>query len=65
MCEPGRVGWVESGSVIVRVNLRKKQKLYINDGTYGSLFDAGVPNFVLPLKNDIVWKSDFKKTYCI
>ena len=30
--------------------MRKKQNLYINDGTYGSLFDAGVPNFVLPTK---------------
>ena len=35
-------------STIVKVILRKKQKLYINDGTYGSLFDAGVPNFVFP-----------------
>ena len=30
--------------------MKKKQKLYINDGTYGSLFDAGVPNFVFPSK---------------
>ena len=50
ICEPGRAIVAESGSTIVRVNLRKKQKLYINDGTYGSLFDAGVPNFVLPTK---------------
>ena len=28
--------------------LRKKQKLYINDGTYGTLFDAGTPNIVFP-----------------
>ena len=48
ICEPGRALVVESGSTIVKVNLRKKQKLYINDGTYGSLFDAGVPNFILP-----------------
>ena len=50
MCEPGRVLVAESGSAIVRVVLRKKQKLYINDGTYGSMFDAGVPNFVLPTR---------------
>ena len=50
ICEPGRAIVAESGSTIVRVNLRKKQKLYINDGTYGSLFDAGVPNFILPSK---------------
>ena len=50
MCEPGRSLVAESGSSIVRIVLRKKQKLYINDGTYGSLFDAGVPNFVLPTR---------------
>ena len=48
ICEPGRALVAESGSTIVRVNLRKKDKLYINDGTYGSLFDAGVPNFIFP-----------------
>jgi len=50
LCEPGRALVAESGSSIVRVTLRKKQKLYINDGTYGSLFDAGVLNFVLPTR---------------
>ena len=50
ICEPGRAIVAESGSTIVKVILRKKQNLYINDGTYGSLFDAGVPNFVLPTK---------------
>ena len=49
-CEPGRAIVAESGSTIVKILLRKKQKLYINDGTYGSLFDAGVPNFVFPSK---------------
>ena len=50
ICEPGRAIVAESGSTIVKVILRKKQNLYLNDGTYGSLFDAGVPNFVLPTK---------------
>jgi ornithine decarboxylase len=50
MCEPGRALVAESGSTIVRVVLRKKQKLYINDGTYGSLFDAGFPNIVFPAR---------------
>ena len=50
ICEPGRAIVAESGSTIVRVNLRKKQKLYINDGTYGSLFDAGTPNIVFPAR---------------
>ena len=48
LCEPGRAIVSESGSTIVKINLRKKQKLYINDGTYGSLFDAGTPNIVYP-----------------
>ena len=48
LCEPGRALVAESGSTVVRVNLRKKQKLYINDGTYGTLFDAGTPNIVYP-----------------
>lgn len=50
ICEPGRAIVAESGSTIVKVELRKKQSLYINDGTYGSLFDAGVPNFIFPTK---------------
>ena len=50
LCEPGRALVAESGSSIVKVILRKKQKIYINDGTYGSLFDAGVLNFILPTR---------------
>ena len=50
ICEPGRALVAESGSTIVKINLRKRNKLFINDGTYGTLFDAGVPNFILPTK---------------
>jgi len=50
LCEPGRALVAESGSSIVKVVLRKKQKVYINDGTYGSLFDGGVLNFVFPTR---------------
>jgi len=50
LCEPGRALVAESGSSIVKVVLRKKQKIYINDGTYGSLFDAGVLNFIFPTR---------------
>ena len=50
LCEPGRALVAESGSVVVRVDLRKGDYLYINDGTYGSLFDAGVPAFKFPVK---------------
>lgn len=48
--EPGRALVAESGSTVVRVELRKGNFLHINDGTYGSLFDAGVPNFIFPTK---------------
>ena len=50
MCEPGRALVAESGSVLVRVDLRKDHNLYINDGTYGSLFDAGYPGFIFPTR---------------
>lgn len=50
IAEPGRALVAESGSVIVRVDLRKGRSLYINDGTYGMLFDAGSLNFVYPAR---------------
>jgi len=61
ICEPGRAIVAESGSTIVKVNLRKKQKLYINDGTYGTLFDAGVPNFILPSRMILNGRAQSKK----
>lgn len=50
LAEPGRALVAEAGSVVVRVELRKDNKLYLNDGTYGALFDAGHPNFTFPVK---------------
>jgi ornithine decarboxylase len=41
IAEPGRVLVAQSGSLVVRVELRKGNRLYLNDGTYGGLFDAG------------------------
>lgn len=38
--EPGLALVADSESLVVRVELRKGDSLYINDGTYGSLFDA-------------------------
>lgn len=49
LCEPGRALVAESTSIIVNVELRKDDTLYINDGTYGSLFDAGIPHFIFPV----------------
>lgn len=48
LCEPGRALVAEAGSLIARVELRKDGALYINDGVYGSLFDAGAPHFIYP-----------------
>lgn len=39
-CEPGRALVAEAVSVVVRVELRKDNSLYLNEGTYGALFDA-------------------------
>ncbi len=41
LAEPGRALVAESGCLIARVELRKGNMLYLNDGTYGGLFDAG------------------------
>jgi len=50
ICEPGRALVAEGGSVVARVEARKGNMLYINDGIYGSLFDAGTPGFIFPVK---------------
>lgn len=50
MCEAGRALVAESGGSIVQVELVKGQYLYINDGTYGGLFDAGAFNLIYPVK---------------
>lgn len=49
-CEPGRALCVEAGSHIVRVELRKGNALYLNDGAYGALFDAAHDGLVYPVK---------------
>ncbi|WP_425230156.1 type III PLP-dependent enzyme [Sphingomonas sp.] len=38
--EPGRALCAEYGSLVVRVEKRRGNELYINDGAYGALFDA-------------------------
>ena len=45
LCEPGRALVAGGESLLVKVEARKDQMLYINDGTYGGLFDAGVLGF--------------------
>src|SRR5262249_36109295 len=46
--EPGRALVAGGGSVVVQVELRRGDALYVNDGVYGSLSDAGRPGFRFP-----------------
>ncbi|MAZ03055.1 MAG: hypothetical protein CMN56_07945 [Sneathiella sp.] len=49
-CEPGRAMVAAGGAVAVRVELRRGQSLYLNDGTYGALFDAGQLGWAYPVE---------------
>lgn len=49
-CEPGRALSADFASVLVRVEKRRGQELYINDGAYGSLFDAAHVDWRYPVK---------------
>jgi ornithine decarboxylase len=48
--EPGRALVAAGSSVVVQVHLRRDGHLFINDGVYGSLSDAGVPAFRYPAR---------------
>ena len=48
--EPGRALVAEAESVLVRVEARKGGMLYINDGAFGTLFDAAHANFTFPAR---------------
>jgi ornithine decarboxylase len=48
--EPGRALVAGGGSVVVQVQLRRDGMLYINDGVYGALADAGALNFRFPTR---------------
>lgn len=50
LCEPGRALVAEAEAVIVRVDARRGQALYINDGAFGSLFDAAFSGFRFPIR---------------
>ncbi len=41
LCEAGRGLVANGGSLVVRIEGKKDDILYINDGTYGGLFEAG------------------------
>ena len=48
-CEPGRALSAEYSSLIVRVEKRRGEELYINDGAYGALFDAAHVGWRFPV----------------
>lgn len=50
ICEPGRALVAEAESLIVRVDARRGNDLFINDGSYGALFDAAHLGFVFPTR---------------
>jgi ornithine decarboxylase len=48
-CEPGRALSAEYSSLIVRVERRRGDELYINDGAYGALYDAAHVGWRFPV----------------
>jgi ornithine decarboxylase len=48
--EPGRSLVAESTSILARVELRKGDALYLNDGSYGNLFDATHAKWPFPVR---------------
>jgi ornithine decarboxylase len=49
-CEPGRALCAEYSSLVVRVEKRRGDELYINDGAYGALFDAAHIGWRFPVE---------------
>lgn len=49
-CEPGRALSAEYNSMIVRVEKRRDDELYINDGAYGALYDAAHVGWRFPVR---------------
>lgn len=49
-CEPGRALCAEYNSLIVRVEKRRGDELFINDGAYGALYDAAHVGWRFPVR---------------
>ncbi|MEC7422635.1 MAG: type III PLP-dependent enzyme [Pseudomonadota bacterium] len=49
-CEPGRALCAEYSSLIVKVEKRRGEELYINDGAYGALIDAAHVDWKFPVR---------------
>lgn len=50
MCEPGRALVAEAESVILRVEARRGNDLYLNDGAFGVLYDAAHYDVMYPVE---------------
>jgi len=50
-CEPGRALCAEYASLIVKVEKKRGDELFINDGAYGALFDAAHIDWRFPVQH--------------
>jgi len=50
MCEPGRALVADGCTLVVQVHLRKGDRLYINDGLYGSLSEVRTAGIRMPMR---------------
>ncbi len=57
-CEPGRALCAEYNSMIVRVERRRGDELYINDGAYGAMFDAAHIGWRFPVRSLAAGRSE-------
>ncbi len=48
--EPGRALVAGGASVVLQVQARRGEMLFVNDGVYGALSDAGAPGFRFPVR---------------
>ena len=60
-CEPGRALSAEYSSLLVRVERRRGDELYINDGAYGALYDAAHIGWTFPVRLLREPESDFRE----
>ena len=60
--EPGRALVAGGGSLVVQVQLRRGDTLFVNDGIYGSLSDAGALGFCFPARRIRLGETDGVQT---
>jgi ornithine decarboxylase len=49
-CEPGRALVAEGASLVVKVELRRRDRIYLNEGLYGALADMKFVGIDLPMR---------------